>query len=279
MWFREIVVVRKKGFTLIELLVVISIIAMLLAILMPALGKVKEKARDVVCRSSLKQWGLTWGIYTNDHNGYFPDGVDYAGTSGGWARGQWITVLEDEWAKHPKMLICPSATKPNPSGEVWAESYNQTYVMGYYGDIDTALEAEVCSYGMNNWAYNIPGASLQGREAEKHWRNSNVSSASRVPLFIDAMWRGGGPDYDQGRSGINFMAAPDRNGQWIGYNYEMMHFALDRHNGGVGVLFMDSSVRHVGIKELWELKWHRSYDTNYVKTLGDSFWPEWMKRY
>ena len=62
----------KKGFTLIELLVVISIIALLMAILMPVLYKAKEQARAAVCMGSLKQWGLIWSLYTSDYDGFFP---------------------------------------------------------------------------------------------------------------------------------------------------------------------------------------------------------------
>jgi len=57
-----------RGFTLIELLVVISIIALLLAILMPALQRVKEQAKDVACRSNLKQVGLIIYLYLQDNN-------------------------------------------------------------------------------------------------------------------------------------------------------------------------------------------------------------------
>ena len=49
---------KRKGFTLIELLVVIAIIAVLMAILMPALQRVKEQAREMVCRANLKKYGF-----------------------------------------------------------------------------------------------------------------------------------------------------------------------------------------------------------------------------
>ena len=65
---------KEKGFTLIELLVVIAIIAMLMAILMPALQRVRRQARGVACLNKLKQWGLYFAMYAEDHNGRFMAG-------------------------------------------------------------------------------------------------------------------------------------------------------------------------------------------------------------
>jgi len=64
---------KQKGFTLIELLVVIAIIAILAAMLLPALSQAREKARRASCMSNLKQWAVTFNMYCDDYNNYYPD--------------------------------------------------------------------------------------------------------------------------------------------------------------------------------------------------------------
>lgn len=76
---------KKKGFTLIELLVVIAIIAMLLAILMPALGKVKQLAMRLVCGTNLKGMGTAVNVYAFDYDDSYPE-------AGGRGDNLWATV-------------------------------------------------------------------------------------------------------------------------------------------------------------------------------------------
>ena len=63
---------KRKAFTLVELLVVIGIIAVLVAILLPALSKAKEQANRVKCAANLKQFGIAFQLYTTDNKGRFP---------------------------------------------------------------------------------------------------------------------------------------------------------------------------------------------------------------
>ncbi len=64
---------KRRAFTLIELLVVIAIIAILMAVLMPALQRVKKQAREMACRSNLRQYGIAGRMYLGDNDEKFPD--------------------------------------------------------------------------------------------------------------------------------------------------------------------------------------------------------------
>ena len=68
---------KRKGFTLIELLVVIAIIAMLMAIMMPVLGRVKEQAKNLLCRTNLRQYGIAERMYLDNNDGFFPTTFDW----------------------------------------------------------------------------------------------------------------------------------------------------------------------------------------------------------
>lgn len=262
----------KKAFTLIELLVVIAVIAVLMGILMPALSKARKQARGAACMGQLKQWGLIWSMYAQDNNNRFPNGQLRNQSGANWYRGLWVTALRSGWEKHPELLLCPSAQKD--SGQEYG-SYDMSYVMGNYRDMDgKQTEAERASYGLNCWAFSTR-VDLQGRKAAWHWkRMDHVKNSSTVPLFLDAMWRGGGPSWENQTA----IMPPTKNGLWIGYDYEMMHFALDRHVRGVNSLFMDFSVRKVPIRKLWELKWHREFDTQQVHKQSDAWWGTWLRK-
>ncbi len=263
---------KQRGFTLIELLVVIAIIALLMAILMPALQRVRKQARGVACQANLHQWSLIWKMYCDDNNGYWLSGA-VNGTTSGYGSGRWwFLPIMELYEAEPDIRCCPEATKPSGQGNIgsWAQHAWQT-------------EEYIGSYGPNGWMCNLSANrdGIWGRNGRSdYWRTPNVQGAYNIPMFTGMWWVDSWPrhtdppaDYTGGSLGIHGTANVD----------EMQRVCVDRHDGFQSSLFCDWSVRKVGLKELWTMKWNRSFNINgpWTKAGGvaPEDWPRWISRF
>lgn len=248
---------RRKAFTLIELLVVIAVIAVLMAILMPALQRARKQARASTCLSNLKQWGLIFAMYTDEHDGRFQKGLD--------PEHHWIVVLRPFFPGKGRdaedLFYCPSAKRH--IDDVNYNWHNDTAWEFTSGD---EYGKQYGSYGINGW---VETNTRQGEE--KHWKTRNIKGPAYVPLFLGANRLDGWPEaHDK---------PPTKDGEFnTGLGDNMRRFCMDRHTGFVNCLFMDTGVRKIGLKGLWKLKWHREWDKD-ARIAGTPDWPTWMERY
>ncbi len=200
---------RKIAFTLIELLVVVAIIAVLVALLLPALANAREQARTTLCASRLKQLGLGFQFYTQDNNGIYPPFFMTSNTLPPWQSciSKYLSVTNED-AAH-EYLHCPSdptTYDPKSLGR-W------TYWCSYGGN---------CHLGVNgpNGRRNI----------------DDVPDPTHIMLLVDTTLGG---SWGLGWNCINIWAEPCVPGslyQWLAW----------RHPTGRGfnILFCDQHVEN-----------------------------------
>jgi prepilin-type N-terminal cleavage/methylation domain-containing protein/prepilin-type processing-associated H-X9-DG protein len=270
---------RRKGFTLIELLVVISIIAVLMSIMMPALRRVREQARVTICQSNVKQWGTVLFMYTAENNGSFPMGHTKPGVNltQAWLN-EWPEALRSYYGNSAEFRCCPKATRTEEEGA------REPFVAWSYADHSGFIEEGLYgSYGMNWWLNNAhsdwgPGRDIisgpQGPKRyprENFWRRvESIKNPNRTPMFADSSFVMGRPLDDD---------PPPPTARDV--NMGLRRFCTDRHDGHVNGVFADGHARTIGLKELWTLEWSRGFDTqnNYTTAGGVTAdrWPEWMR--
>jgi prepilin-type N-terminal cleavage/methylation domain-containing protein/prepilin-type processing-associated H-X9-DG protein len=238
---------RKPGFTLVELLVVIGIIAVLVAILLPALGRARESARTVACASQLRQIGLAIQMYANDYNGFFP----HRGVGGG-----------STWRFNP----------PHPMA--WIRNYSWPERIVLHGTIkqdvpDWMVHYPVTGVGMfrcpsySGGVFEPGAATTTGTDRPYSGYGMSYRAAPETGDTQYELWRKlyqldqGGILIADGRVGILTNNIAHLNGQYGVFR---------RHKGGANYMFADLHV-------------HWNADYHLINPADTSLWPNpWQHR-
>jgi prepilin-type N-terminal cleavage/methylation domain-containing protein len=276
---------ETAGFTLIELLVVIAIIAILAALLLPALSNAKDSAKATSCLSNLHQWGVEWAMYASDYKDRLPSGANPDGSADPNTRSAWFNALSRTKSIRGQLLLCPVATLTNKDADAFGGLTTGYFMPTNSGTTDANESGELASYGANVFMYDAQ-SDIQERPQADHWgKLSAPSHPSQVPLILDSMWRGGGPCYDSSEGVEAFEPAPQPGIETGGGNdfQEMEHFCVPRHGSGknVQLVFFDGSSSSIKCRNLWQQIWNRNWDPNYISRLYpvtlQTFWPAWLR--
>jgi prepilin-type N-terminal cleavage/methylation domain-containing protein len=247
---------HRPAFTLTELLIVIGLIAMLISLLMPVLGKARAAANAATCLSNLRQLGAGWQMYTSENRGRLLEYQYSTPTTpdSAW-NGYWLGAL-DTYKVRGGALLCPSAKEPIPYAQTNKGYGNVNFAWsGKWLGVGNVVRFNPAIYRVGSYGFNK--YLTVGGKFSKDLKSTQITAVKplyNVPVlfdsvFIDAYPSNYSPDSPP-------PAPPNLNGSNFPAGHpEHWKFLLARHGKGIDVYLADGSARWTPLEETYMLTW------------------------
>lgn len=269
---------RRHGFTLIELLVVVAIIALLVSILLPALGRARDLTRTSVCMANMRGCGSAMAVYQAEQNGLFIDlfAYNYDGRAPGYDRSWWSYLFAKDYLTTLDVIWCPQfdiGKCSTPDTYDWYTNYGAPGSWVRIGDEgwSNTTTAATSSYGYfwggphiswrNGWPYDemIDVDKVIRAAGEEAWLFDIVKGGAGVFPWMTAIgatfeeWTAEMPsDYSDPAGYVlrEHMASPIGE---PGSDMRWSDISL-RHGVALNALFFDSHVEKVDGRRMWAMQ-------------------------
>lgn len=246
-------VLTRYRFTLIELLVVVSIIAILMCLLLPALNSARETSKRISCANSMKQMGVAMMGYSTDSNGWCCPMQEGATAYPFYVNSAFLDILGVKYNHHSgfanywdESFFCPSSMPGTKAAEFDQSTYGYAYIPGL-------RNIKFC-YGMISWYATYIGTGTDyGWNNPRAIRMSKVKSPSTSFLFMETPAGGGmTPNYSRNPADgwLVYGNYPELNT----YNFASPAYVAYRHGKGrmVNTTFLDGHVEGVSAGDLMQ---------------------------
>jgi prepilin-type processing-associated H-X9-DG protein len=249
-----------RAFTLSELLVVIGLIAMICALLLPAIGKARSASKSTACLSNLRQMSEAWTMYTSANRGRL---LDYVFKTPGapdlaW-NGYWPGIL-DNYAVRGDAIICPEAQEVSENSLAQGIGTASLAWSGKLGPNNSAMRFSATVFRDSSYGFNRYLAAKRGfGETRKAVNVGQVKNMSEVPLFMDCAYLDTEPE--NGTASLPAVAPPNLLGDQVTpASPEQWRFLLARHGRSINVSMADGSAKRMPLEETYTLKWNAAWE-------------------
>jgi len=251
---------HRRGFTLTELITVVGLIALLVALFLPVVGRMRAAAASANCLANLRQLGTAWVMSVSEDHGKLFDYAWYSFPTpdAAW-NGYWLGAMERNKVSG-ELLLCPDAAT---AGEADRYGYGAAALAwtGQYDSNGSVVKKDkntfrTGSYGYNRWLTSGQGFGAGEKGGARYL--TDLRNPAAVPVFLDCAYADVWPT--NGNAANPVESPPDLSGAASGRGApEHWKITLARHGRGINVYHADGSAEWVKLDDLYLEQWNADW--------------------